>query len=351
MLKETRMRIPSLTIVLGSIVSLLLVAAQASAQTSESDSKPLRAGMIGLDTSHVNAFTNIINSPDATGNLARVQVVVGYPGGTDIPASRDRVGKFTEDLRNKGIEIVDTIPELLQRVDVVLLESVDGRIHLEEAAQVIKGGKPLFIDKPIGASLSDAIAIFQLAKEHDVPVWSSSSLRFSSTFQSLLNSDEVGEIIGGAAWGPCTYQEGTPDMYFYGIHGIEGLFTLMGTGCESITRVKTENTDLLTGVWDDGRIGTYRGIRRGKAAFGATAFGTRGIKSAGPASAYDILCEEMATFFQTGEPPVSAAETLEIFAFMDAADESKRQGGATVTLKSVMDRAFAEAQEKIARLK
>src|SRR6266536_681358 len=111
------------------------------------DPAPLRAGMIGLDTSHVPAFAQLFNNSKATGVLAGIRIVVGYPGGTDLPASRDRVGKFTEQLRGMGIEIVDAIPKLIEKVDVVLLESVDGRIHLQEATPVIKAGKPLFIDK------------------------------------------------------------------------------------------------------------------------------------------------------------------------------------------------------------
>src|SRR6185503_13380066 len=129
----------------------------------------LRAGMIGLDTSHVPAFAKIFNNPQASGDLAGIKVVAGYPGGTDIPMSRDRVKGFTEQLRGMGIEIVDTIPQLLEKVDVVLLESVDGRIHLQEAIPVIQADKPLFIDKPVAGSLADAIVIYDLAKKQNVP--------------------------------------------------------------------------------------------------------------------------------------------------------------------------------------
>src|SRR6266545_355485 len=240
------------------------------------DSAPLRAGMIGLDTSHVPAFAKIFNNPKATGDLAGIKVVAGYPGGTDIPASRDRVKGFTEQLRGMGIEIVNTIPTLLEKVDVVLLESVDGRIHLQEAIPVIKAGKPLFIDKPVAGSLADAIAIYEWAKKHNVPCFSSSSLRFSPGIQELLHDEKVGAIAGAATWGPCSYQEGTPDMFFYGIHGIEPLYVLMGTGCETVTRIQTKDTDLVSGVWKDGHVGTYRGLRRNKADFGAIAFGSKG---------------------------------------------------------------------------
>ncbi len=309
----------------------------------------LRAGMIGLDTSHVPAFAKIFNDPKAAGDLAGIKVVAGYPGGTDIPASRDRVKGFTEQLRGMGIQIVNTIPTLLEKVDVVLLESVDGRIHLQEAIPVIKAGKPLFIDKPVAGSLADAIAIYELAAKHNVPCFSSSSLRFASGIQELLKNQELGTIVGAVTWGSCTYQEGTPDMFFYGIHGIEPLYALMGTGCETVTRIATKDTDLVSGVWKDGRVGTYRGIRRNKADFGAVAFGSKGMAQAGREGGYEELCREVGRFFKTGKPPVSAEETIEIFAFMEAADESKRQGGAPVSLASVLAKAKAEAAGKLAK--
>ncbi len=160
------------------LLAILGLHGLSSVQAQDQPAKTIRAGMIGLDTSHVPAFAKIFNNPNATGDVAGIKVVAGYPGGTDIPASRDRVKGFTDQLRGMGIEIVDTIPQLLEKVDVVLLESVDGRIHLQEAIPVIKAGKPLFIDKPVAGSLADAIAIYDLAKKQNVPCFSSSSLRF-----------------------------------------------------------------------------------------------------------------------------------------------------------------------------
>jgi len=310
---------------------------------------PLRAGMIGLDTSHVPAFAKLFNNPKATGDLAAIKIVAGYPGGTDIPASRDRVKGFTDQLRGMGIEIVATIPDLLDKVDVMLLESVDGRIHLQEAIPVLKAGKPLFIDKPAAGSLADTIAIYELAKQHNVPCFSSSSLRFAPGIQELLKNETLGTIAGAVTWGSCSYQEGTPDMFFYGIHGIEPLYALMGTGCETVTRIETKDTDLVSGVWRDGRVGTYRGIRRNKADFGAIAFGSKGIVQAGREGGYEELCREIGRFFRTRKAPVQPGETIEIFAFMEAADESKRQGGAPVSLASVIAKASAEAAAKLAR--
>ncbi len=307
--------------------------------------KPLRAGIVGLDTSHVPAFTKLFNKGETEGELAGIKVTTGYTGGTDMPASATRKEKFTQQLRDMGVEIVDSIPKLLEKVDVILLESVDGRIHLQEAREIFKAGKPVFIDKPLAGTLAEAIAIVELAKKHNVPFFSSSSSRFGPELMALKGNAEVGDILGAATWGPCSYQEGTPDFFFYGIHGIEALYTIMGTGCETVSRVKGANNDIATGTWKDGRIGAYRGIVKGKADFGAVAYGSKSIGQAAKAVSYEGLCRQIGKFFRSGQPPVSAEETLEIFTFMEAADESLRQGGKPVALAEVLAKAKAEAEK------
>jgi predicted dehydrogenase len=302
---------------------------------------PIRVGIIGLDTSHAPAFTKILNDPGNTGDLAGIRVVAAFPGGSpDLPDSRDRVPQYTKQLRAEfGVEIVDSIEALLAKVDAVLLESVDGRPHLEQARPVIAARKPLFIDKPVAGSLADAVRLFALAKEHNVPCFTSSALRFEPGIANLRRSPRVGEVSGCLAYSPCYLESHHPDLFWYGIHGVETLFTVMGSGCESVVRVSAPDTDVVIGTWRDGRVGTFRGLRKGKADFGATAFGTKGIESVSGFSGYAPLVTEIARFFKTGRPPVSAEETLEIYAFMEAADESKRRGGAAVTLASVMEAA------------
>ncbi len=316
----------------------------ATSGASEPAAAPLRAGIIGLDTSHVTAFTQLLNNPQPRGELAGVRVVADYPGGSpDIPSSRDRVAGFTKELHDKyGVEIVDSIDELLKKVDVVLLESVDGRPHLAQVRAVFQARKPVFIDKPVAGTLADAIAIYDLARESGTPCCSSSSLRFSPGIAGMQSNPKVGDVVGCDAYGPCHLEGHHPDLFWYGVHGVEALYTIMGTGCQAVSRVQTEGTDLAAGVWKGGRIGTFRGLRQGASDYGATVFGSKGIVPSGGYGGYEPLVVEICKFFRTGKPPVSAAETIEIFAFMEAADESKRQGGTPVALETVMARARAD---------
>ncbi len=328
--------------VLVLLLSGLLLSACLTGRGQADDEKPLRIGIIGLTTSHVVAFTNAINNPNATGVLADMQVVAGFTGGMpDNESSWGRREKYTEDLEGRGIKIYDTIEELVKNVDVVLLESVDGRPHLEQAKPVIAAGKPLFVDKPMAASLADVIEIFRLAEEAQVPCFSSSSLRFAPGFQQMRNEKPAGETVGCDAWSPCSLEPHHPDLFWYGVHGVEILYTIMGTGCQTVTRVSTQGTDLVVGVWEGGRVGTFRGIRDGKGTYGATVFGSKAMMPGGTYDGYKPLLIEIGKFFRSGKPPVSAEETIELFAFMEAADESKRQGGRPVSIADVMAKARA----------
>ena len=321
-----------------SVCAAVLLTAFANSACAEEPIKRLRAGIIGLDTSHAVAFTDLLNAPDATGDLAEITVVAAYPGGSqDIPSSWNRVKEYTDTLRGKGVEICGSIDELLKRVDVVLLESVDGRPHLSQARPVIAAGKPLFVDKPMAASLADAMEIFRLAREKNVPCFSSSSLRFSSGFQAARNGTSgFGKVRGCTAWSPMHLEPHHPDLFWYGIHGVETLFTIMGPGCQTVTRVAS---DKVVGLWKDGRQGVFVA----KEGYGATVEGAEKSGEVGDYEGYAPLVTEIAKFFKTGKPPVSAEETLEIMAFMEAADESKRRGGAPVSIESVMKRAEEQA--------
>jgi hypothetical protein len=326
--------------------ALLVVAAAAvlpwyQSPTADGPGQTVRVGIIGADTSHVPAFTKILNNPKSDPKHQGFKVVAAFPAGSpDVPVSRERVEGFTKQLKDSyGVEIVPSIDELVKKVDVMLLESVDGRPHLEQARAVIRAGKPLFIDKPMAASLGDVVKIFALAKEHKVPCFSSSTMRYSPEVVALKANPKLGNLLGAEVFAPGTQEEHHPDLMWYGVHGVEMLYALMGTGCESVVRTSTKGTDVVTGVWKGGRVGSYRGIREGKADYGATAFGSKAVVTTSASGPYEPLLAEICKFFRTGQPPVTAEETIEMFAFMEAADESKRQGGRPVTLASVLDKA------------
>ena len=297
----------------------------------------LRIGVIGLDTSHVPAFAKTLNDPASKNHMPGARIVAAFKGGSpDITNSWGRVDKFTQEVQEKyGVKIVPSIEELCRQVDVVMLESVDGRPHLEQARIAIRAGKPLFIDKPMAASLHDALEIFRLAREHKVPVFSASSLRFGKGTQAVRNGS-IGKVTGAETFSPVSIEPHHPDLFWYGIHGVESLFTVMGPGCATVKRGTTPEGKIeVIGTWQDGRTGIFRETPKGHT-YGGTAKGEKGEAAVGAYDGYEPLLVEVMKFFQTGISPVPERETIEILAFMEAADESKRLGGQPVSVSDIL---------------
>lgn len=307
---------------------LLIVSLMVGAAAGE-----IRLGIVGTDTSHVIAFTRMLNDPSSPDYVPGARVIAAYKGGSpDLPASWQRVDKYAEELRTKfSVEIVPDIPALCAKVDGVLLESVDGRVHLAQARQIIAARKPMFIDKPLAATLEDAREIARLAREAGVPWWSSSSLRYSEIVTALKTPDATGVVT----WGPGPFEEHHYlELAWYAIHPIEMLYALMGPGCEEVTRIAGVHADILVGRWKDGRIGTVK-ANRPFSDYGALVFGPKKTLRSTPEmkTGYRPLVVEIVKFFQTGVPPVPNEETLELFAFMDAAQRSKEAGGRPMKLR------------------
>jgi predicted dehydrogenase len=320
---------------LAAIALLLPLSCFAQANSNE----PIKVGIIGLDTSHVIAFTKSLNDPTDKQYVPGLRVVAGYKGGSpDVKASWSRVDGYTAELRDKWkVEIVNDIPTLCSKVDAVLLESVDGRPHLEQVKPVFAAHKPVFIDKPMAGNYRDGKEIAELGKTAGVPWFTASSLRFWDEIARLKNPEGIGHILSYDVLGPTIREPHEPSMFNYGVHAVEMLYQLMGPGCETVTMQTSGNEDVLVGKWKDGRLGVMRGFSSGLYAFSITVYGDKGVlHSEGKPEAYRALLVEIVKFFQTRVPPVDNNESLEALAFMEAGDLSVARGGVAVPLSEIM---------------
>jgi len=297
----------------------------------------LRLGMVGLDTSHATAFTKLLNDPMDKSYVPGGRVVAAVKGGSkDIDSSWSKVDGYTQELTgNWGVKLYDTIQAMCADVDAVLIESVDGRPHLAQAKPVIAAGKALYIDKPMAGSLKEVVEIFRLAREKKVPVFSASSLRFAKSTLAVRGGS-IGDVTRAETSSPCHVDPTHPELFWYGIHGVESLFTVMGTGCETVRRGMTADGKIeVTGTWKGGRTGVYR---EGKG-YEGKAVGSKGEAAVGAFDGYAPLVVAIMEFLKTGVSPVPEAETIELFAFMEASDESKKRDGAPVSVKEILTRA------------
>ena len=303
---------------LPTFLSLLASCAIASAAE-------LRIGIVGLDTSHVTAFTKLLNDASDPSHVPGGKVVAAVKTfSADIPSSAEKVEGYAAQLQKDfGVKLVASIEALCREVDCVMIESVDGRPHLAQARAVIAAKKRLFIDKPVGGTLRDTLEIFRLAQEAGVPVFTASAYRYYDSMVELKKAD-VGEVRSAISYGPAHLEEHHPDLFWYGVHPSEALFTA--------------DTDVVTGTWSGGRLGILHGLRTKPLPHKVTIFGTKSVAEQKPGGdSYAPLVREIMRFFETGVSPVAAEETIELFAFMEAADESKRRGGVPVKLSEVME--------------
>lgn len=329
----------------------ILVATALSAIALNAQDNVIKLGIIGLDTSHSTAFTELLNSDSDNYFVQKFEVVAAYPyGSRTIESSYKRIPGYIEEVKKHGVVITESIAELLDMVDCVLLETNDGRLHLDQAIEVFKSGKTCYIDKPLGSTLGESIAIWEVAKKYGATIFSSSALRYSPE-NVKIREGAYGPVLAADCYSPHKVEPTHPDFGFYGIHGVETLYTLMGRGCKTVSRVSSPEGDVVTGVWEDGRIGTFRAIVNGPSVYGGTAFTPGGAVQAGGYAGYMVLLEQILTYFETGVAPVDPEETIELFVFMKASNMSKARGGKLVTMDEAYKAGLKDAKKLLKQYK
>ncbi len=335
------------TLAMALVFPSMILAAAAFAPEPAAAEEALRVGVIGLDTSHAPAFTKLLNQAEGDDELAGVRVVAAnVKGSYDLEVSVVRQPGITEQMVELGVPITESIGELLEKVDAVILTTNDGHPRLVQTLQVLRAGKPVFVDKPAAASLADLIAIYDAAKELGVPILTSSSLRYIENAAEHA-AEEHGRVLGVDTYGPASTEPSHPDLYWYLIHAVEPLVATMGPDIESVSRTHSEGQDVVVAKWKDGRIGTVRGMRDRSPGFGGTVFTAEGTFLLGKSRGYRPLAVDFVRMFRTGEAPVPAEQSIAIYALMDAADESKRLGGAPVSVPEIIAKAREQAVERL----
>jgi len=297
----------------------------------------IKIGMVGLAV-HSAAFTKLLNDPQKDASLTGCTVKCVYhpKGNPDVDFTPEQLRGFERDIVNSGATRVSSMDELISQVDAVMIETNDGRPHLAEVMPALKAGKPVFVDKPVADTLSGVLEVYQAAERYKVPIFSSSALRYIESAQKINRET----VLGAFTYSPAPTQESHTDLFWYGIHGVELLYTVMGPGCKEVAHVHhTDGEDLVVGFWENGRVGTFKGIREGRRDYGGTVFTHDANITLGTFGGYKPLVEQVVAFFRTGVAPVSPQETIELYTFMEAAQESRRMGGKKVSLDGILSKA------------
>jgi predicted dehydrogenase len=289
----------------------------------------IKLGILDFDTSHVVEFTKRLNhlEIDQEQWVDGATVVLGCPGESKL--APEKIAGYTEAMKKLKVDLVDSPKDLIGKVDAMLIEAVDGSVHWERARPFLEAGVPCFVDKPFACSLADAKNLAELAAKKKLPLFSSSALRYAPELAEYKGAAKHGKLQGCVVYGPASTHERNPGLFHYGIHAVEMLYALMGSGCESVTCTHQKGVDVATGTWKDGRVATVRGIRDGKADFGFTAFAEKTVTNTTVPTKfiYRELLKRVVETFQTKKAPLDIAETLEIVAFIEAANTSGANHG------------------------
>lgn len=298
----------------------------------------IKLGLLDFDTSHCVEFTRRLNGvgKDTEQFVEGAKVVVGCPGESKL--SPERIEGFAKQMKEFGVPLVDKPADMIGKVDGMLIEAVDGTVHLERARPFLEAGIPCFVDKPYACSVADAKAIAELAEKKKLPLFSSSSLRYAPEVVEFAADPKRGKLVGCVVYAPASLSpvpERNAGLFHYGIHGVEVLYTLMGPGCKRVTCTTEKGVDVVTGQWADGRVATLRGIRSGASGYGFVGFSEKGIQqvTVGTKFIYRELLKRVVEMFKTGKSPLPIAETIEIVGFIEAANRSGANHGAGETVK------------------
>lgn len=310
----------------------------------------IRIGIVGLDTSHATAFTKHLNDPaETTPEFKGFRVVAAVvKGSSKIPSSVEVQPKYTEIVKNLGVEIVPDVAALLPKVDAVLLETNDGQEHLWQSEACFKAGKRVFIDKPLAHNLKDAAAIVDLARKYNATFFTSSAIRYVNAIRYV--KEKGYKVRGMDCWTCFNYEPTHEAWYWYGIHCVDPLFGVMGRGCEEVVSLSGADGVIAVGRWKDGRFGVARGLSTAKkgAPYGGVIFtedanvgpnGEKLIDGQIDMGTYEGYAEELKLilkYFKDGVVPVDPEESLEVMAFMTAAAKSSSLGGQPIRIADVI---------------
>jgi hypothetical protein len=295
----------------------------------------IRVGLVDFDTSHVEAFTqrlNHLNVPESEW-VNGAQVVAGCPG--DSRMMPERIPGYTEKLRNYGVELVAHPEDLFGKIDAVMIESQQGARHLERARPFLEAGLPTFVDKPFAPNVEEAEAMIALAVQHNTPLLSCSSLRYEPLVQAARALQaERGQLLSADVWGPCALHDGNPGLLHYGIHGVEMLYALLGSGCREVRSFREEDSEVQVALWSNGHLSSLRGIRAGQYGFGLVAHYEKGNVPfvIDVMEGYREMLKVFVQMCETRIPPLDYAETAAIIRFIVAADASAARNGVPVPL-------------------
>ena len=207
-----------------------------------------------------------------------------------------------------GVELLDTIEEVVEKSDVLIVLSPDNpEMHEELCDLPLKSGKCVYVDKTFAEDKETAKRIFAVAEAHNTPCCSSSALYYSAELDDI-DTENICKIYSR---GPGVYE-------IYSIHQIEPVLKLMKTDPKRVMFLGDKDHSSYIVEFADGRFAEfYHGMWIDfeiSVADKENNMTHHMIKS----DYFMLFIENLVRFFNTGVIPVSHQHTVNVISVINA---------------------------------
>lgn len=229
--------------------------------------------------------------------------------------------------------VVDHPEEVIGKVDAVIIATDDGDDHVRRARPFIEAGLPVFVDKPLATNTGDLRQFIQW-KTDGRALLSTSGMRYAP---EMRLSESQREMLGEFRW-VTSFTCKTWERY--GIHALEAVYPLVGTGFVSVLTLHQDGSDVVHVRHESGCQVTLAAIHDAYGSFGAVhLYGTKGQLALSLKDTYSAFRAQLLAFVEmvrTGEPPFFFQQTVELMAIIIAGIRSREQGGAVIFVRDIL---------------
>ncbi|MDQ6477149.1 Gfo/Idh/MocA family oxidoreductase [Dyadobacter sp. LHD-138] len=304
----------------------------------------IKIGIIGMSpgNAHPYSWSAIINGTFDAEEITKV----GYPAvASYLAANQDTLGipsarvthiwsqdpAISESIaRSVGVvHVVDTLEDMVGKVDAVLLARDDPENHKEMARPFIEAGIPIFIDKPLAYSRED-LHWFSEQNAKGKFIMSCSSMRYASECRAarqdlqLIGKLELVTAVGKKDWKK------------YGVHLLEAAFGMLDDPEPlSVRHIGEPDKEIVQLRLKSGLELTFHLFTNITGTFQLSLFGQQGWKLVDIKNSYAMFRDNIIEFVRSveeGKPRLAFEKTENIIRIIIAARESMEQGGRPVYL-------------------
>ncbi len=182
----------------------------------------IKVGLWGVENTHAEAFFKSF-----TENPALSAFTVTHVGGA-YPESVARLQELS------GAAIAESPEEMAACCDCGMITCRDGKYHLAAALPFLRRRRPIFLDKPLTASVSDVEELGRELKKNGMQLIGGSSVKIAPAVDAALAFLKGKTLLSGHITCPIKLENPYGGFSFYASHLAETLLRVFGSDVQSV---------------------------------------------------------------------------------------------------------------------